>query len=489
MDSVASVAAARQRTLAITTDGNLYAWGYGILGDGVERGWNDPALSPVWIMDSVVSVTTYDTSESVGNYTTFAIRTDGSLWAWGSGQLGDGVARNMWSENAALLPVRIMDSVASVYTDYDRVFAIQTDGSLWSWGSTQLGLLGCGTMGDWDDNRLTPLRVMDSVASVWIGWGSTMVIRTDGSLWAWGYGMLGDGVDRSYENPLITPVRIMDDVAMVAGQRALKTDGSLWTWGYNWSGQIGDGTTETRLFPVRIMDSVETVLDTIGGYSMVIRSDSSLWAWGSNFGGQLGDGNASGYDYGNGEVVFYEDYGAIADDDYTYVDYDRHSPFMVTDSVAAVSTFSHYFPGSTIVIKDDGSLQAWGTNSNGQLGDGTTEPRFSPYDLFDGAQWIGTNEEPVPDPDPDPDDPTKPIERPDTSPKPPAETEESPEPPEEEEDSPGRPRRRDPADNADTSGSGDLLLVLLIAGGGVLVIGAGVLVVLLVTRKKKEGSQ
>jgi len=420
MDSVSSVVALRQRTFAITTDGVLYAWGSGALGDGRDHDWERPALTPVRIMDSVRSVTSYDTSTTIGNYSTFAITTDGSLWAWGMGQLGDGVYREMFGGNPALLPVKIMDSVVSVYTNNDRAYAIRTDGTLWAWGSTSNGLLGCGTFGDWNDVRTSPIQIMDSVNSVYIGSSGTMVIRTDGSLWAWGSGPIGDGVNYDYYHPMITPAKIMDDVVSISEYKALKSDGSLWVWGY---GSIGDGTVRDwerpALTPVRVMDSVATIIDTGYNYSMVIRTDNSLWAWGSNLGGQLGDGMASGYDLGNGEIIYYLDYD---EENFIFYDNDRHYPIMILDNVEYASVFNHYFPGSTVAIRNDGSLWAWGSNENGQLGDGTLERRFSPVKILDGMSLHGVPGVPdpgsTPDPRPTPAQTPEPPVQPDVTPRP-----------------------------------------------------------------------
>jgi len=390
MDQVASVASVRHRTFAITTDGVLYAWGSGALGDGREYTLGSPALTPVRIMDSVVSVTAYDTSEVVNVYSTFAITTDGSLWAWGTGQLGDGIRREMFDGNPALTPVRIMDSVVSVYTGYDRTYAIQSNGSLWAWGATASGLLGCGTVGDWNDFRTTPIKIMDSIASVYIGPSSTMVLDTDGRLWAWGTGPVGDGSLHSWERPLTTPVMIMDDVVSISESKALRADGSLWAWGYSFP---GDGTVRSwdrpALSPIRVMDSVAIILETGYRYSMVITTDGRLWAWGSNLGGQLGDGTASGFDYGTGEIFYYEDYG-LEDDEFIYIDNDRPTPVMILDAVVYASTFYHYGPGSTIAIRTDGSMWVWGSNDNGQLGDGTSTRHYSPVKISGDTDWIGS---------------------------------------------------------------------------------------------------
>jgi len=423
MDSVSSVVALRQRTFAITTDGVLYAWGSGALGDGRDYHWDRPALSPVRVMDSVVSVAAYDTSTTMGNYTTFAITTDGSLWAWGMGQLGDGVYREVFGDNPALTPVRIMNSVVSVHTSNDRAYAIRTDGSLWAWGSTFNGLLGCGMFGDWSSVRTTPVQIMDSVTSVYIGLGDTKVIRTDGSLWAWGYGPIGDGVYHEYERPMVTPIKIMDDVVSVVDNRVIRSDGSLWAWGY---GSIGDGIARgwerPALSPVWIMDSVATLLDTgYAAYSMVIKTDGSLWAWGSNLGGQLGDGTASGYDLGNGNIIFYLPFD---EEHYNFYDNDRHSPVMILDSVEYASVFYYYPTGATFAIRTDGSLWAWGSNDTGQLGDGTMNYHFSPVRVLDnmGLPLIpntpAPGQTPVPDPTPGPAATPVPPAQPDPTPRP-----------------------------------------------------------------------
>ena len=77
----------------------------------------------------------------------------------------------------------------------------------------------------------------------------------------------------------------MEDVQSVSlglnHSAAIKTDGSLWTWGGNARGQLGDGTTEGRYEPVKIMDGVQSV--SLGGtHSSAIKEDGSLWLWGNN---------------------------------------------------------------------------------------------------------------------------------------------------------------------------------------------------------------
>ncbi|MCL2399615.1 MAG: hypothetical protein FWC91_07740 [Defluviitaleaceae bacterium] len=368
-----AVAVGDDFSFAIDADGNLWAWGENgssRLGDGTftvreimdddgswHRQWrivdDNNRHIPIKIMDSVVSV-------SAGSSHAMAIRSDGSLWAWGSnifGQLGDGTAETR------RYPIKIMDSVAYVSTRGSHTMAIKTDGSLWAWGGNRDGQLGDGTT----ESRRSPVKVMDSVVYVSAGRNHTMAIRTDGSLWAWGWnaeGQLGDGTRNCTTEARPNPVKIMDSVASVSAglyhTLAIKTDGSLWAWGSNWRGQIGDGTYSThdenrniidnsRHSPVKVMDSVMAA-SAGNSHTMAITTDGNLWAWGSNEHGRIGNGISTRSRPG---IIQY--------------------PIIILESVAAVSTFNH-----TLALKTDGSVWAWGSNSSGQLGDGTTKFRLFP---------------------------------------------------------------------------------------------------------------
>ena len=267
VDEYQTISVGTLYTAAIKTDGSLWTWGYnggGELGDGTT----EDKLTPVKIMDNVAAV-------SAGYWHTVAIKTDGSLWTWGyngGGELGDGTTEDKYT------PIKIMDNVAAVSAGGSHTVVIKTDGSLWTWGYNWYGQLGGGTM----ENKLTPVKIMDNVAAISAGRDHTAAIKTDGSLWTWGYnggGLLGDGTTEDKS----TPVKIMDNVAAVSAgdyhTTAIKTDGSLWTWGWTSSGST----------PIKIMDNVAAV-SAGNEHTAAIKTDGSLWTWGRNDYGQLGDG-------------------------------------------------------------------------------------------------------------------------------------------------------------------------------------------------------
>ena len=260
MDNVVAASAGSDHSMAIREDGSLWAWGYnlcvmgnvGLLGDGTTINRH----TPVKIMTDVVAV-------SAGFEHTMAIRTDGRLWAWGVntvGLLGDGTTV------CSNIPVKIMDDVVYVSTGPSHTMAIRTDGSLWAWGSNWFGRLGDGTTID----RYNPVRIMDEVVAVSAGCDHSMAIRADGSLWTWGRnhaGQLGDGTftDR------YSSIMIMEDVVAISAARvlipgqfrgqtkAVKTDGSLWAWGHGWILNDEEGTREWVQGvpdPIKVMDNV-----------------------------------------------------------------------------------------------------------------------------------------------------------------------------------------------------------------------------------------
>lgn len=295
MTGVVAVAAGANHTLAIKTDGSLWAWGYngnGQLGDGstTQRLRAVPVLDNGRPMTGVVAV-------AAGANHSVAIKTDGSLWAWGlngDGQIGNGTTVR------SLIPVRVIDGgTSAVAVGATHTLALKTDGTLWGWGRNANGQIGKGDT----YNRLSPVSIMTGVRAVAAGDSHSLAIKTDGTLRAWGANARGQLGDNSTTDRL-APIQVqgLTGVTEVAAgdlySLARKTDGSLWAWGYNDVGRLGDGTTTQRLLPVRVsVLNVVTAMDGGAGHSLALRPDGTLWAWGNNWHGQIGNGTGGSWQY------------------------------------------------------------------------------------------------------------------------------------------------------------------------------------------------
>jgi alpha-tubulin suppressor-like RCC1 family protein len=284
------------------------------------------------------------------------IKSDGSLWAWGSnsfGQLGDGSTVHRDA------PVRIGDD-----TDWARIaaggyhtIALKRDGSLWGWGLNLMGQVG-NDSSDMLGDRLAPVRVGEDNDWVRIaaGFDHTVAIKRDGSLWAWGLSY----VDRQGYG-WYAPVRVSEDndwARIAAGAEytiALKSDGSLWVWGTNNRGQLGDGSIVTRYAPVRIGVDADWAQIAAGAeHTIAIKRDGSLWAWGSNSFGRLGDGSSV----------------------------DRRTPVRIgEDADWAQIAAGDYL---SLALKRDGSLWTWG---GVMIVDGSSVDISAPVRDGDDTDW------------------------------------------------------------------------------------------------------
>jgi alpha-tubulin suppressor-like RCC1 family protein len=168
---------------------------------------------------------------------------------------------------------------------------LASDGSLWTWGETGFcwQVLGLGSNVR-TQACLRRIGVETNWVNVAVGGSTTLALKSDGTIWAWGeniYGQLGDGTTVREQ---ASPVRSIpgNDWKQVAASGihsvALKQDGTLWAWGYNWAGQLGDGTTNRSRVPLRVGSSANWIriwanlIQNVGQ-----QSDGSLWFWGWDY--------------------------------------------------------------------------------------------------------------------------------------------------------------------------------------------------------------
>jgi alpha-tubulin suppressor-like RCC1 family protein len=346
------VATGASHTVGILITNTLYAWGLNnagqlgvtATGDTINRSSPTQVGTSSWVA----------VSSGEGSHTV-AIRSDKTLWAWGlnsSGQLGDNTTNNKSS------PVQISYGNSSwvvVSAGEATAAGITISSTLFTWGAATSGILGDNTV----VNKSSPTQVLGSWASVSVGPSHVLAIRSDSTLWAWGLatsGQLGDGsiISKSY------PVQVGSSswLQVSAGDLhslGITSDKKLYAWGAGTLGQTGI-LTESKSW---------TQIAQGNGFTLAKRDDGTIWSWGTNTNGPLATNDTL----------------------------NRSSPTQIgTSSWSQVFvSLSSTYAGA---IKGDGSLWAWGLNSSGQLGDGTTINRSSPVQVLQTTEpnsWISVD--------------------------------------------------------------------------------------------------
>ena len=289
LSDMKAVALGGNHTIAVKTDGTVWAWGsnwLGVLGDGTETDRSTPVQ--VIGLSNVVAV-------GAGAQHSIALKTDGTVWTWGYndyGALGDGTS----DKNAHSTPQQVagLTNITKIAGGYRHNLALKSDGTLWAWGGNSQGQLGDGTTTE----HWTPVKVLSDVKAITGGYDGTVALKTDGTVWVWGgnyFGQLGDGTKINRLTP-VQVIGISNVKAIAQGfyhTLALKTDGTIWAWGgYAVAGQIGNGSASMDPVPPVMVNGLTNIIAIGSGYvhSLAIKEDGTIWAWGANDSWQLGDG-------------------------------------------------------------------------------------------------------------------------------------------------------------------------------------------------------
>lgn len=351
-------ASASQHTLFVKVDGTVWAWGNnncGQLGNGTGPPLVPFSTTPVPTgLTNVIAV-------AAGSNFSLALKSDGTVWAWGNNDNGR-LGVNDTTQRSAPVQVTALDNVVAISAGGGHAAAVKSDKSIWVWGLNADGQLGLNDTAD----RLSPVRITslaNHIIAVSAGYNHTLALQSDGQVLAWGgndKGQLGDGTLTNRPAPIATGV--VSALQVSAGNRfsAALTfstsfyNGTVTTWGANSLGQLGIGTTsDYNASPTMINNFTNIAFVSAGAdHTVALKKDGTVWAWGGNEKGQLGNGASGAGAYSFNPVQSISDSAAFA-------------------NIWTLSAGNQ----DTIAYKTDRTVWGWGTNDKGQLTGAAADPQ------------------------------------------------------------------------------------------------------------------
>jgi len=333
-----SVSAGSLHSVFLCSDSIPRACGTNVTGQlGVGSG-----ISFRSVPTQVVGLTQITEISAAANMSLF-LKVDGTVWACGDNQYGE-LGNDTFEPQYVPTQIASLSNIIAVSTGGGHSLFLKDDGTVWACGNNQVGQLGDGT----NDNRSTPVQVssLTDIIAVSAGFTHSLFLKNDGTVYLCGF-------FAAQNTPVLIPS--LSDVAKIsAGEHYslfLKNDGTAMGLGSNPYGELGDGTTDGATTPVAVtVVTGITALKAGPGISFFLKSDGTVWMCGKNSSGQFGIGTNTGWD-------------------------PHPTPVQHPDlsDIVALTTGSYH----SIFVKDDETAQSSGGNSQGMLGNGSTNNSWS----------------------------------------------------------------------------------------------------------------
>jgi alpha-tubulin suppressor-like RCC1 family protein len=285
LSGVSALSAGGNHELAILTNGTVWAWGANDSGQIGNNASGADVLSPVQVLTQAASI-------SAGASHSLAVRSDNTLWSWGNNQNGQLGTGTMGTNILLPTPIAALSGVQAASAGSFHSLAVLSDGTVWAWGDNSAGELGqpSGSLA----SSLPPIAVAGAPKSIAVaaGLNYSLALAADGTVWSWGsnnYGLLGRGGATETPAPVEGLSNIVSVSAGVSFAMALRSDGTVWSWGNNGLGQLGNLVMTSSPTPVQALGLTNISAISAGQLNaMAVGRDGILWACGAAIDGELG---------------------------------------------------------------------------------------------------------------------------------------------------------------------------------------------------------
>jgi len=341
---------------ASATTTELYSWGYNASG---QLGNATTTNSTVPVKVSLPSGVTA-TAAAAGGGHSLAVGSDGKLYAWGNnsnGQLGIGTTTNSLTPVVVSLPAGV--TPVAVAAGVFHSVALGSNGVVYDWGYNAFGQLGNSTYSDSSTPVAVTLPGSVSATRISAGQYMTEALASNGNVYTWGdgaYGELGNGGSATKNYPVQVTASGVTAIA-AGGYHSLMISGSyVWAFGYGAMGQIGNNQLLNKSTAVKaqLPSGVSPTAIAAGMYhSLAIGNNGKVYSWGNNANGELGNGTTT-----NSKV-----------------------PVLVSMPSGVTPTAVAAGADHSLAIGSDGNLYGWGYNGLGELGDSNTTDSSTPVQV------------------------------------------------------------------------------------------------------------